>query len=64
VILYKIKEIKELRGGVQTVHRTSDSADLSASGGLTQRLWKRAISGWKVPMYPVCTGGLDRSWEG
>ncbi len=30
------------------VRRTSDSADSSASGGLTQRLWKRAISGWKL----------------
>jgi hypothetical protein len=26
-IFHKVKEIKELRGGVQVVRRTSDSAD-------------------------------------
>ena len=30
----KVKKIKGLRGGVHLVRRTSDPADLSASGGL------------------------------
>jgi len=52
-------QIKELRGGVQVVRRTSNSADWPQRNrlcvslgkhftGQTRRLRKRAISGWKL----------------
>ncbi|MFC1822817.1 hypothetical protein ACFL9T_08935 [Thermodesulfobacteriota bacterium] len=37
-----------IRGDVHHVRRTSDSVDLSASGGLTLKLRERGISGWKL----------------
>ena len=41
-----------MRGEVRIVPRTRNPADLSAPGGLTPRLRKRAISGWKPPRIP------------